>query len=33
LLDQRYTAFEPTWDVAKNSPEGEKSREIGALLN
>ena len=32
-LDQRQTALEPTWEVAKNSPDGEKSKEIGALLN
>jgi hypothetical protein len=33
LFDQRYIALEPTWEVAKNSPLGAKSIEIGALLN
>lgn len=32
-LDQRYTALEPTCVVAKNSPDGEKSKDIGAFLN
>ena len=31
-LDQKYTAFEFRWEVAKNSPDGEKSRLRGAFL-
>ena len=33
LLDQRKTAFEFICEVARNSPEGEKSKESGAFLN
>ena len=32
-MDQRKTARELRWAVARNSPEGEKSRERGADLN
>ena len=32
-LDQRKTAFEFRCEVARNSPEGEKSKESGAFLN
>lgn len=32
LLLQRNTAFEPTWQVARYSPESEKSIDKGALL-
>lgn len=33
LLDHKYTALEPKCEVAKNSPDGEKSIDIGALWN
>lgn len=33
LLDHKNTAFELIWDVARNSPDGEKSIESGAFLN
>jgi len=33
LLDQRNTALEPMCEVARNSPDGAKSIEIGALRN
>ena len=32
-LDQRKTAFEFKCEVARNSPDGEKSKESGAFLN
>jgi hypothetical protein len=33
LFDQRNTALEPTWEVARNSPDRAKSMESGAFLN
>lgn len=32
-FDHRKTDLEPTWEVARNSPDGEKSKEMGARLN
>jgi hypothetical protein len=33
LFDQRKTALDPIWEVARNSPEGEQSIDRGAFLN